>query len=505
MDVNGSYDLIIVGAGSAGCVLAARLTEDPARRVLLLEAGPDYPDPRRLPADVADGTTLAASHDWGLRAEPEAGRPALDLPRGRLVGGCSAVNACFALRGHPGDYDGWAVRGNPGWSFADMLPAFAAVEHDLDHPDEPGHGGAGPLPIRRYPADELTPLQQMFLDAAGKAGHRSVPDHNSPGAVGAGPLPTTCVDGRRISTALAFLDPVRYRPNLHVRPGVTVDRVRLRHGQVTGVVLASGQEIAAPTVVLAAGSYASPAILLRSGIGPADELRPLGITPVLDLPGVGRNLIDHPAASIDVAVPAHWPTRPAFQTALTLHSTAADPDGPPDLQIFPSGPWMVESSPTGKVAALVAAVLKPASRGTVRLRSADPADPPRVTLAHLREPSDLARHVEAFHHARRIAATAPLRDLVTPGALLAPGPADWAADASVARWLRRHVWSYHHPVGTCAMGTDPARGAVVDRSGRVHGVVGLTVADASVMPDIPSANTNLPTIAVAHRLAGSLG
>jgi len=142
--------------------------------------------------------------------------------RGRLVGGCSAINACFALRGHPGDYDGWAALGNPGWSFADVLPAFAAVERDLDHPDEAGHGTAGPLAIRRYPADELTPLQRMFLDAAEKAGHPAVPDHNSPGAVGAGRLPTTCVDGRRISTAVAFLDPVRHRPNLHIAAGVLV-------------------------------------------------------------------------------------------------------------------------------------------------------------------------------------------------------------------------------------------------------------------------------------------
>jgi choline dehydrogenase len=487
------YDTVIVGAGSAGCVLANRLSADPARRVLLVEAGPDYPDPASLPPDIADGTRVAPSHDWGLRAEPATGRgPGPALPRGRLVGGCSAVNACFALRGHPADYDAWAAAGNAGWSWADVLPGFVAVERDLDFGATPGHGRSGELPVRRYPDRELTPLHRAFLDTATAAGQPLLDDHNAPGAVGAGRLPTNCVDGRRVSCAVAFLGPARHRANLVLRPDTLVDRVEVRAGRAVAVVLAGGERVAADHVVLAAGAYATPAVLLRSGIGPAADLRALGVEPVADLPGVGYALTDHAAVSVDFPAPADWPLFPSFQSMLTLHSGTADPAGQPDLQVFASGAYADATTPTGRVAGVIAALVKPVSRGRLWLRDRGPASPPHIDLAHLREPAD----VDALADGLRCAADLTAAVTATPGT--GPGRGD------VRQWLRHNVWSYHHPVGTCAMGTNPEAGAVVDPAGRVHGVERLTVADASVMPSIPSANTNLPTVMLAHRLARGL-
>jgi choline dehydrogenase len=308
------YDVVIVGAESAGCVLAARLSEDPSRRVLLLEAGPDYPPVESHPADIADGGTLAASHDWGYSAEPAGLGPGLALPRGKLVGGSSAVNACFALRGSPADHDGWAEAGNEGWSFDEVLPAFRSVEQDLDFGDRRWHGDSGPLLIRRYAEAELTPIQH----------------------------------GRRISSALAFLTPARHQSNFELRPDVLVDRVEISRGRAVAVHLASPSDrIEAGMIVLAAGAYGSAPLLLRSGVGPSDELRQAGIHPNLDLPGVGRGLVDHPGASLDVVAPPDSPTRPVYQSVVTLHSRDADQSGASDLQLFAAGSWEYEESPTG--------------------------------------------------------------------------------------------------------------------------------------------------------------
>lgn len=493
------YHVIVVGGGSAGCVVAARLSADERRGVLLVEAGPDYPVVADLPADIADESMPAMSHDWGFVSEPDELGHSIPLPRGRLVGGCSATNACFALRGWPHDYDQWAARGNPGWSFADLLPFFRAIESDADFGGD-WHGSGGPVPIRRASAGELSPLQRAFADATAAAGHPLADDHNQPGAVGVGPAPRNVLDGLRMSTALTHLAAARGRPNLTIRAGTVVDRVELRGTTVRGIRLASGEIVEADAVVVAAGSYASPAILMRSGIGPAAGLHDLGIQVAADLPGVGGNLIDHPLAAVDLPTSPGY-AGPRFQVMLTLRSSLAERGGPPDLHIFAAGPFDDPASPAGGVFGIVTGLMAVRSRGWVRLRSADPADPPRIDIAHLRHPEDMARMIEATRHARRLSRIPPLAGFIT-GAELAPGPAISDDDtAGLARSIQERAGSYHHPVGTCAMGPNPDRGHVVDAHGAVHGINGLWVADASVMPAIPAANTNLSTIVIAERIA----
>jgi choline dehydrogenase len=489
--MNDSFDVIVVGGGAAGCVVAARLTENPDARVALLEAGPDY---ETIPAEIDDGLghPPTATHNWGFTSEPDpdSGRK-IDLPRGRVIGGSSTTNAAFALRGHPADYDAWAAAGDAGWSWDDVLPSFCKLETDLDFGGKPYHGSEGPIPVRRYMGEDRSPAAHAVHDAIAASGVPSVEDHNAPGAVGVGPVPVNEVGGHRMGVASTYLRAARGRPNLSIRADSLVQDVLITGSRATGVRLDGGEVINGGQVVLSGGTYASPAILLRSGVGPAADLRALGIDVVADVDGVGRGLVDHPAVSIDMAYAGDAPPVRLMQTVATLHSESAPPGSPPDLQMFGVGPW-----PAGdlNIWILVAGIVKPRSRGRLWLRSADAADPPHIDLGYYTHADDMPRHVELLRRTRAVTLAPEIAGL-TREVLNGPASDD---DAELEHYIRANCWSYHHPVGTCAMGS------VVDERGRVHGLDNLSVIDASIMPSIPSANTHLPTLMIAEHLAEKL-
>ena len=474
-------------------MLAARLTEDPGHRVALIEAGPDYPTIDLLPEDLRDGRRSAGSHDWAYTDELTGG----PVARARVVGGCSATNGTIALRGTVRDFDGWAARGNPGWSYDEVLPFFLRVEDDQDFADR-WHGQDGPLPIRRYRPKELTAVNAAAYEAAVRTGFPEVADHNRPGAVGLGTAPVNAIGGVRMSAAMTYLAQARGRANLALLADTPVDRILVEDARAVGVLLADGRVVRAARVVLSAGTYGSPVILLRSGLGPAQELRELGVQVRADLSGVGANLQEHPGVSVMWPMAEAQPDGPRFQVVATWNSGVGggigDGESEFDMQHVPAG--------TPQLFWVSASVMAPRSRGTVKLASADPAAAPRIRVGMLEDPLDVARMIEGVHSARRIGAQRPLREL-------ASGPEQWAGagledDEELAKAVRAGVWTYHHAAGTCAMGPDPAAGAVVDARGAVHGVDGLTVADASIMPVIPSANTHLTTLMMAERIAAWL-
>ncbi len=490
------HDLIIVGAGSAGCAISARASEDPNRTVLLLEAGPDYPDPTTLPFDLINSHNNSyTDHDWHLHHQPVQGRE-VPFPRGRVVGGSSAVNTTIALRGVPEDYDEWAGLGNGEWAWRKVLPAFNRLERDLDFGNRSYHGDAGPISIRRYPDAELLPQHAAFLDTARDLSYANCEDHNDPDGAGAGPQPMNKLGRLRVSCAIGYLAPARARPNLTIRANTLVRRLIVTGDRCTGVEIEHGdgtiEILSARTTVLAAGALMSPAILMRSGLGPRDHLQAHGITVLRDIAGVGQNLCDHPAIAVVARVRDKAilnPDAPLIQTILRY--TAAGSDKRNDLQIE-----LLSFAGRSRDSFAIAAVLEYVyGRGEVRLASADPHAPPIVDNRFCEDERDTGRLVSGFRDAIRFADHGALAGMIEAVTFPDPGR---VTDASLRDLCRKFAGSGYHPCGTVKMGPRSDPGAVVDQYGCCHTIANLVVADASIMPFVPRANTNLTSIMIGE-------
>ena len=482
--------------------MAARITERSDRSVLLLEAGPDY-TPAALPADLADGTRNSMfDHDWGLRYTPSAEQIEVRMPRGKVMGGSSAVNTCIALRGEPEDYDEWAARGLSEWGWEGVRPYFRKLERDLDHGDSEHHSSSGPLPIRRHTESELPPWQAGFLQAAQEAGWPRCSDHNAPGAFGVGPYPMNKIDGRRISTAEAWLTPdVRARDNLTIQADTLVTRVLFSGRKVRGVEVerADGtvETIAANQVVLSGGAIQTPALLMRSGIGPRSELDRLGVTAVHNLQAVGARLLDHPGFGLFcMPMPAAKvsTSHPIIQVGLRFSSS--DAAVPNDLQIQAGSffPWPAQELPLVWVMGHLG---KPVGHGFMRVNSANPHSKPTVRSFFLEHPTDRRRAAEAIQAAGEIIDVPLMRRLARP---IFPRRSILRERCRIERWIRKASGSGYHPSGTVPMGEEGLSDAACDGHGRVFGVEGLRVADASLYPTIMTANTNLPTIMIGEKI-----
>ncbi len=514
------YDYVIVGAGSAGCVLANRLSEDPSVRVLLLEAGKRDRSPNiKIPAAFAKQFHSKLDWDYATEPEPHVDGRELYIPRGKSLGGSSSMNAMLYVRGRPFDYDSWEAQGAPGWGYRDVLPYFLKSEDNVRGNSE-FHAAGGPLRVSEQRSPRA--MNGRLLAASAAAGIPRIADYNGPEQDGVSMFQVTQRNGQRFSAADAFLRPALRRPNLEVRTGVSVLRVELEGERAVGVRLRkgrSGEELvrAEREVLLSAGAINSPQLLLLSGVGPADELRAVGVDVRHDLPGVGRNLQDHPFVTLiwevadqttlygaDKPKPlAEWLLRRSGKLTSTVAEVVAfvrTRGGLPaaDIQFHMGAAYYEDHGAEeydGHCAVIAPVLVSPKARGQVWLRSADPAAKPHIITNSLSEPDDVESLLAGMALAREIASQPSMAKAILEE--LKPGPR--VVDRSELEVdLRRRLMLIYHPVGTARM-SDTHELAVVDSQLRVHGLQGLRVIDASVMPLITGGNTNAPTIMIAER------
>ena len=519
------FDYVIIGAGSAGCVAASRLSENPRHRSLLLEAGGSDRD-WRIEMPLGVGALLeSGAHNWNSLTEPEPhlNNRRIAHPRGRVLGGSSSINGMVYTRGHGLDYDNWAGKhGCTGWGYADLLPYFKRSERSAGGAG-PYRGGDGPLRVMA-PDLSLSPLNKAFMEAGRQAGYPLTPDSNAHQQEGFGPNEMTIANGRRWSAARGYLDPARARPNLRIESGALVERILFEGTRAIGVqyrqkgrsrIAHAGAEI-----ILCGGAINSPQMLMLSGIGPAEMLRQFEIPVVADRAEVGRNLQDHPDLTVQywcgapvtlypsTRFPAKWLTglrwfawrkglaaSNQFEAAAYIRTAAGIEHPDLKLELLPLAFQPDSFAPQpGHAFQIHMTMLRAESRGAVTLKSKDPAAPPAILFNYLSDPRDLATMRRAVRLTQEIvrqpALQAYARDEIAPGAA-------GATDAALDDWIRNHIATAYHPSGTCRMGGDPE--SVLDPQLRVRGVDGLRVVDASIMPQVVSSNTNAPTIMIAER------
>jgi choline dehydrogenase len=530
MQRDSTYDYIVVGAGSAGAVVASRLTESGQHRVLLLEAGTQGSNFfwSKVPVGVAKMIDDPAVN-WCYSSEPDEGSGGrrIAVPRGRMLGGSSSINGMVYIRGQAQDYDHWAQLGNRGWSFQDVLPIFKRMERFEGGSDE-FRGRDGILPVTHTPRNKV-PLLEKIIAAAEKMGLPYNPDQNGASQEGIGMSQVTITKGRRQSTAFCYLDPARGRANLQIDQGAIAESLLLEGRRCVGVRYSvNGQRCEARAtreVIVSGGSINSPKLLELSGIGQGERLRALGIAPVHELQGVGENLRDHYSPRMKFEITGKnltfndnargWrlarealkyamfregflastavPIRLYFRTRVGLDSPDATISIAPFLYEMVGKERRVSAQ---KGITMNVNVLRSESTGSVHIKSADPAEPPAIRFNFLSTEHDRTGIVNVLRKGRELMATSPLKEVT--GQEIAPG-AHLQSDADLLEWVRNTAETTYHPVGTCKMGNDPR--AVVDSELRVHGITGLRVADASIMPTLTSGNTNAPTIMIGEKCA----